>query len=445
MTRQLGPTAVLSIPLLLFAACGGEETSLGSGTDAETLTDFGVTREPCPGGHPERGCIYLGAILDLSGPFAVAGSTFLWGARAFWAEVDAAGGVGGHYDVVIPDRLVKDNQYNPAVHTAAYTRIADEILALAASLGTPTTMDSLPRLIEDRTMVVPITFWSGWAFPAIDHGLTLEYLSCYCFEGMNAVDWAVEEAAAGDAALGSIGIVYFPSDFGRDYASGVKTAAAAHGVEIAWEQPVVPIAAGGDPSQVEAVNRVVNQPADVVMMVTGPSELAAIVGGAVQRGFEGLFITGSPGWDAGLMATAAGPAFTSGRVFGTGSFGPWGTDTPGHRKAQEVLSAAGLEPNDYALSAWLSQYRLRAVLEAAAGRGDLTREGLIAAAAELGPVDYEGMLPAGDWSSPETVPRHAFVNRFDPDAPTGAVVVREAFVGPTAAGYAYERPCTETD
>lgn len=104
---------------------------------------------------------------------------------------------------------------------------------------------------------------------------------------------------------------------------------------------MVPIAAGGDPAPGRSGEPHAGEPVDLVFMATGPSELAAIVGGAIQRGFEGLIITGSPGWDAGLLDTAAAPAFRSGQVFGSASFGPWGTDTPGHKKAEAELAAAG--------------------------------------------------------------------------------------------------------
>ncbi len=431
------------LPALLVAACGGSE-SLGPGTDVDMKTDYGVTAKPCPGGHPERGCIYLGTILDHSGPFAISGSVFNNSIRAYWGEVNASGGIGGHYDVAVPDHLAKDNQYNPALHTAAYTRIADEVLALAASLGTPTTMDTLPRLIEDKTLAVPNSFWSGWSFPELDQGVALEYLVSYCFEGMNAMDWLVDREGE---PIRSVGIAAFPSDYGRDFGNGVKAAAAARGVEVRWEQSVIPIAAGGDPAQVEAVNRIAgdSDSVDVVFMVTGPSELAAIVGGSVQRGYEGLFVTGSPGWDAGLLDTAAAPALLSGRVFGTGGVPPWGTDTPGHRRAESAMAAAGMKPHDYALSGWVSQVRLEAILQAAAAAGDLTRTGLHRASESLGEVDYEGMQPAADFSGPDTVPRHAFIGRFEAGAPTGSVVVEDFFVGPTAAAYAFEGPCTDSD
>lgn len=439
MRSKLGFT-LLSVLLL---ACGGEQT-VGPGTRVEMKTDHGVTAAPCPGGHPERGCIYLGTLLDHSGPFAVAGTTYLKSIRAFWGDVNAHGGVGGEYDVAIPDRLARDTRYNPASHTAAYTQIADDVLAIAGSLGTPTTMDTLPRLVEDRTLAVPVSYWSGWSFPEVDHGFALEYQPSYCLEGMDAMDWVAGEEEGRKAAR-SVGIVYFPSDFGRDYKNGVKVAAAANGVEVRWEQTIVPIAAGGDPAQVEAVNRVVNEPVDAVFLVAGPSELAAVVGGGMQRGYEGVFITANPGLDAGLLHTAAAPAFLSGRVFGSGPFPPWGSDTPGHARAQAALMAAGIEPHDYALSGWISQYRLRAALETAAASGDLTREGLYQASQGLGAIDYEGIMPASDWGSPATVPRHAVISRFDEAGPTGLTLVRDVFVGPTAAGYAYDRPCTEMD
>ena len=108
------------------------DAPVGPGTSVEMKTDFGVTAEPCPDGHPERGCVYLGTLLDHSGPFAVAGASFLEAIRAYWADVNAHGGVGGHYDVAIPDHLARDSKYNPANHTAGSWRFKG-FLELASS------------------------------------------------------------------------------------------------------------------------------------------------------------------------------------------------------------------------------------------------------------------------------------------------------------------------
>lgn len=429
------------IAALTLAACGGGAT-VGPGTSVAMKTDFGVTSSPCPEGHPERGCIYLGTLLDYSGPFAFSGPITLEAVRGFWAEVNAGGGIGGHYDVAVPDRFSKDSGYNPAAHTAAYAQIADDVLAVALSLGTPTTLDTLPRMIEDQTLVVPLTYWSGWDFEAVDQGFALETGTSYCRQAMNAIDWLTARAAGDGSPIRTLGIVAFPSDFGSDFAAGAKIAAAAQGVEVRWEQSVVPIAAGGDPAQVEAVHRIVNEPVDLLVLVTAPSELAAIVGSAVQRGFDGLVVASSAAGDTGLLRTAAAPALTSGKAFLAATTYAWGTDKPGHRIAEERLRAAGVEPHDFPLAAWGMQYRLKAALEAAAAAGDLTRAGVARAAMAPGVVDTAGMLPPVDVSQGR---RASVISTFDAEAPTGVVLVQDFFVGPTAESYAYERPCTELD
>ena len=85
---------------------------------AEVATGIGVTDEPCPGGAADRGCIYLGVLTDESGPFAGAAPGLLGGQRAFWAAVNASGGIGGAYDVSLPDDLKKDTQYNSTTTSA---------------------------------------------------------------------------------------------------------------------------------------------------------------------------------------------------------------------------------------------------------------------------------------------------------------------------------------
>jgi hypothetical protein len=92
----------------------------------------------------------------------------------------------------------------------------------------------------------------------------------------------------------------------------------------------------------------------------------------------------------------------------------------------------------------VSQVRLHAAMEAAVAAGDLTRDGLLRASNGLGTVDYEGLQPAADWSRPQTVPRHSFIGRFAAGMPTGSEMATDFFVGPSAASYPFERPCTES-
>ncbi len=422
------------------------ETTTTAAAGGEVAFDVGVTAEPCPeSGNADRGCIYLGILTDESATFAAASPALVAAQRAFWAATNAAGGIGGQYDVALPDDLKKDTQYNPEVFVQSYNDIAGEVAAVAQSLGTSQSLAALPDYTRDDTVAAPMTWWSGWAFDGNDNGLVVEFGTNYCFEAMNAFDWSMQAVpAAGRPTPARIGILAIPNDYGMDYAAGVKIAAAANNVEVAWESPVIPVSAGGDPAQTEAVQAVLADPVDVVYLVTGPSETAAIVGGAAAQGAQNLFIGAAPSWNVGLLASAAAPAFEAGIYFQSSFVEPWAADTPGHEKMRQTLTAAGVEdPNDFFVSGWVSQYGLKAALEQALAAGDLTKAGIAAAARSLQSVDYEGMLdPRTFGGDPNTeFPRNSLVGAVDTAQPTGIAVVQDFFVGPTAQGYDFSQAC----
>lgn len=424
------------------AAPATTTTAAGS----EVATGIGVTAEACPDGNPDRGCIYLGVLTDESGPFQAAAPALLGGQRAFWATVNATGGIGGMYDVAVPEDLKKDTQYNAEVFVQSYNDIAGEIAAVAQSLGTPQTIAAIADYARDNTVAAPMSWWSGWAFDAEDQGLVVEFGANYCFEAMNAVDWSVGALpAANRPAPTNVGILFYPTDYGFDYAEGVRVAAAANGINVAWELPVVPISVGGDPMQVESVGQVLQNPVDVVFLVTGPNETGAIVGGAASQGATNLFIGAGPSWNVGILGSAAAPAFQAGIYFQSSYVGPWDYASGGHEKMRAALGAAGVDPNDFFVAGWVSQYGLKAALDASLSGGDLTREGIASAAKALTSVDYEGMMAARAFGGdPNTeAPRDSVVAGFDANSSTGMSIVQDFFVGPTAAAYDFSAPCVE--
>ena len=435
MKRKLIRTVAFAGALALLAgACGNDTTD----------TDVGVTSEPCPGGAADRGCIYLGVLTDESGPFAAAAPALLGGQRAFWATVNATGGLGGLYDVTLPDDLKKDTQYNPEVFVQSYNDIAGDVAAIAQSLGTPQTIAAIADYNRDDTVAAPMSWWSGWNFDSSDEGLVVEFGANYCFEAMNSVDWSVGALpAAGRPAPTTVGILAYPTDYGRDYAEGVKIAAANNGIEVAWEGTVVPISAGGDPTQVEAVGQVLGNPVDVVYLVTGPSETAAIVAGAASQGATNVFIGAGPSWNVGVLATAAAPAFQAGIYFQSSYVGPWDYASAGHEKMRAALGAAGVDPNDFFVAGWVSQYGLKAALEGAVANADLTKAGIASAARALAAVEYEGMMTgrAFGGSPADQAPRDSLVSGYDAASSTGMSVIQDFFVGPTAAAHDYTAPC----
>jgi hypothetical protein len=422
-------------------------TTTAADAGGEVAFDIGVTSEPCPEGDPDRGCIYLGILTDQSGPFQAASPALVGAQRAFWAAANAGGGIGGAFDVAMPDDLTKDTQYSPEVFVQQYNDIAGEIAAVGQSLGTSQSIAALDDMARDNTVAAPMTWWSGWAFEESDQGLVIEFGTNYCFEAMNAFDWSMEAVpAAGRPAPTSVGILAFPGDYGADYSAGVKAAAEANGVDVAWEAVVIPISAGGDETQAEAIQTLLADPVDIVYLVTGPSETGAIVGGAAAQGATNLFIGAAPSWNVAILRSAAAPAFEAGLFFQSAFVGPWAYDSPGHEAMRQTLAAAGIADdaiNDFFVSGWVSQYGLKAALDQAYASGDLTKAGIFAAAQSLTNVSYDGMLAERSFDGdPNTqFPRMSLVGAVDVTQPTGIAVVQDFFVGPTSEALDFTQAC----
>ncbi|MEV4544868.1 ABC transporter substrate-binding protein [Micromonospora echinaurantiaca] len=421
----------LGVALILLAgtltACrGGDSTTDESGL----RTDVGVTAEPCPDAvDRNKGCIYLGIISDLTeGPFRALAVPITDAQKAFWKRVNTAGGI-GDYEVDVT-RYVRDNKYNPQTHNQVYQEIKPNVLALAQSLGSPTTGAILGDMKASSVIAAPAAWTSGYAFEDV----IIESGANYCVESMNALDYAREAYAPK-----SVMAVHLAGDYGDDAAAGVKLAAQTLGMTFTD----VKTDSGAD-KQAGAIQAILAGKPDLVVLTMGPADAATIVGQAVARGFAGRFIGTSPTWNPALLQSPAAPALLA-RYEQTAPWNTWSTDTPGHRALREALP--GVTPNDGYTSGWVWSYPMKAALAKAVADGDLTRAGLLKAVKSLTSVDYEGMLPAtaGNYAAGanEGAVRVTAVYKPDKASPTGVSQVRELFTGPTAGGYNLDRPCYE--
>jgi ABC-type branched-subunit amino acid transport system substrate-binding protein len=259
-------------------------------------------------------------------------------------------------------------------------------------------------------------------------------------ETSNALDYYTEQGEAAASVLA----VHLPGDYGWDGAAGAKKWAAANGAEFANVQVT--------DSTDAAINEIVNTSPDVVILTLGPTDTAAVVGTAAGRGYTGRFIGNSPTWNPALLASPAGPALEA-LYWQAAPWAPLGADTPGHQALRDQLDAmagelASYDPaavSDFFTAGWAWSYPLEAALQAAYASGDLTRAGVVAAAASLDSVDYEGMLPAeaGDFTGDAKNQSFGQTVIAQPsgDAPTGVELIQDFFAGPTAADFPFESPC----
>ena len=431
--------AAVGVAAVVVSACSGGATSqapdAGGGAASGIVYDQGVTAEPCPNAvNASNGCIYLGILSDLSeGPFAALAVPITEGQRAFWAEVNEAGGIGG-FDIDI-DTYTRDTKYNTQEHSSAYREIEPNILAIAQTLGTPTTLAILRDMDQDDVIGSPASWWSGWHFDEADRGLILESGYSYCLEAMIGLDWYADNIAEPTSVLA----VGYPGDYGGDSAQGVEEWANATGTTFAGKVETAPNASVG--TQDAAVARILGSGADLVVLAAGPGETAEIVGKAAAGGYTGRFLGSVPTWNPALNATPSGPALQA--LFTHVS--PWenfeGTSVA-HEKMRAALGGE-LPTNDGYTFGWIWSYPMKAAIEAAVDNGDLTRRGLRSVVEGL-VVDFEGALPTttlgGD---PQVnVNRSATISVPDPDTALGIRVVASNVRGATADAYAYTGACS---
>jgi ABC-type branched-subunit amino acid transport system substrate-binding protein len=430
--RRRWRASLLAGVVLAFgvSACGADEEKKTAG---DIKLGVGVTEKPCPGSqHKDRGCIFLGTISDLTeGPFAPLGVPLTKAQKDFWDRVNAQGGIAGKFDVNVA-RYTRDNKYNPQEHVAKVRQIEPSVLALAQSLGTPMTIAALPLYKQSDVVTAPASWWSGWAFD--DDDLILESGSNYCFLAMNGLDFAVDAYGKPKKVMA----VGYPGDYGGDSAAGSKIWGQRNNVPVTALETAPNARAG---NQDAVVGRISRENPDVVVLATGPVEMAEIVGKSVAGGFKGQFVSQFPSYNPAVLKSKAAPAIKA-RYRAVAPWGPYGSDTPAH-KAMEAATGRKAPPNDGYTYGWVLSYPLKAVLETAAGNGDLTREGLKKAVGQV-TVDYEGALPDRTYSGDPnaSVVRAALIMKPDEKAPVGAVVQKDFFTGPTAKKYKFTKACS---
>ena len=415
------------------SACGGRPSPTPPPAAVPAASDqsdavVGVTAEPCPGGHPGRGCVYLGTVSDLrDGPLAETGKAMAAGIAAFWRRVNDAGGIGG-YDIDVATH-VGDSGYTPRGHRLAFERVRDHVLALAHTLGVPQTLGIVADLESDAIVAVPGSASSAWEFADV----IAESGASPCVELANAVDYVAEQ----DGPPGVVAAVHYPGDYGEDAAAGARAAARRLGARF-----VDAVTPSGHQRQGPAIDRLLAENPGLIAIATGPAELAVIVREASARGFTGRFVGASPAWDEELLATPAAEVLRE-RYLQALPWAPWNADTPGHRAMRAAVGTA--TPSTAAVAGWVSQYPLRAALQRAAADGPPTRHALLTALGSLESVDTEGMLPAaaGDFAAPpsQAVFRQTVMAAVDPAAPAGLSLREDFFTGPTAAAMSFTRPC----
>ena len=256
---------------------------------------------------------------------------------------------------------------------------------------------------------------------------------------MIGLDWFDEN---GPRPIGSIAAVGYPGDFGGDVAEGARLWAETNDVPFTGFIPTGPNAVVG--TQDAAVGAIIASGADIVVLGLGPAETAEIVGKVAASGQplgSILFLGAGPTWNPALLKTAAAPALIGLYT----NVSPWEDFTgpaAGHAAMRDAFGDNAPINQGYA-AGWVWQYPIKALLEAGAASGDLTRASLRGLVDGLA-VDYEGVLPATQMGGDPNVNvnRTAVIGSVSAESPNGLQTIVDGYRGTTADAFAYSAACS---
>lgn len=336
--------------------------SLGIGATA--LAGFGVARAQ------SEGRIVLGQSAAFSGPAAQLGIQFNQGAKLFFDQLNAAGGVGKR---MVEIRTLDDG-YEPD-RCAENTRklIADDVFALFGYVGTPTSLAAVPLFNQAKVpFFAPFTGAESLRQPF--NRLIFHVRASYYDETALIVRQLV------NLGVKKIAVFHQNDAYGKAGLDGVNKALAEHKLPLAGaatvERNSVDVAA--------AVEKLVAAKPDAVVQIAAYGASAAFVRAARKAGFGGTFynvsfvgtqaLADELGKDgAGVVASQVVPS-------------PYQPSRQITREFLDAIKKAGdkVQPNYSSMEGFLAARIFTEGLRQAAASGKISRDSFISGMEGLG-------------------------------------------------------------
>ena len=336
--------------------------SLGIGATA--LAGFGVARAQ------SEGRIVLGQSAAFSGPAAQLGIQFNQGAKLFFDQLNAAGGVGKR---MVEIRTLDDG-YEPD-RCAENTRklIADDVFALFGYVGTPTSLAAVPLFNQAKVpFFAPFTGAESLRQPF--NRLIFHVRASYYDETALIVRQLV------NLGVKKIAVFHQNDAYGKAGLDGVNKALAEHKLPLAGaatvERNSVDVAA--------AVEKLVAAKPDAVVQIAAYGASAAFVRAARKAGFGGTFynvsfvgtqaLADEQGKDgAGVVVSQVVPS-------------PYQPSRQITREFLDAIKKAGdkVQPNYSSMEGFLAARIFTEGLRQAAASGKISRDSFISGMEGLG-------------------------------------------------------------
>ncbi|WP_053757018.1 ABC transporter substrate-binding protein [Streptomyces sp. AS58] len=415
-TTRILLASALSALLVAATGCsskaGGEST--GDGADG-VKSGPGVTDKS----------IRLGALTDLTGPYATLGKSIVQ-AQQMWAdETNADGGICGRKVQIV----VEDHGYDVQKAVTAYADISADVVALPQVIGSPV----MAALIDDIEKDSMLTFPQAWAASLLGKQAVQVLGTTYDVDMIAAVDFLTRTKGLkkGD----KIGHVYFEGDYGANALEGSTWAAERAGLSVV-EQKIK----ATDTDLTAQVSALRKAGVKALLISAGPAQTASLAGVAASRGLRVPIVSNAPGFAPQLMKTPAAGALEA--MLSVVSAAPAvSSDLAGVRTmvAAYEKKYPGSPVDSGVLSGYNAAQLMGADLKKACEAGSLAREDVVEAHRAQRDADTGLGTPQdfSDVSRPASLA--TYVLKPDPEAVGGLVVVEEAHAAPGVEDYLASR------
>lgn len=317
--------------------------------------------------------IVLGQSVALSGPAQELGREMQLGAKTYFDQVNAAGGIRGRKIVL----KTLDDGYDPPRAQANTTQFVDDgdVLALFGYVGTPTSAASIPIATKAK-----VPFFG--AFTGAE--LLRTPLNRYVFN-VRASYFDETEAIVRQMTQGGvtkIAVFYQNDSYGQAGLSGVEKALAKRNLQITAKATVE----RNSNDVAAALATMLAAKPEVIVMISAYGSCAEFIKQAKAKQLATQFVNVSfVGTRA--LAKALGPA-ADGVMISQVMPPPTANKFPVIVDYQKALRAAGV--NDFSYTSLEGYIAARVFVEALRRGGDVSREALIRALESLRNVDIGG-------------------------------------------------------
>lgn len=392
---------------LLVAACG--TTEAGGGGDTSSAP--GLTKDK----------LVLGALTDISGPFAANDIQQNESVDLYWKQRNADGGVCGRQVEVVS----RDHGYDPQKAVSLFSSIKNDVFALQTSDGSGTTM-AISQLLAPEDMAAVAGSWAPEAAQSknlIVTGTTGDVTM------VNAADYAIEKEglSKGD----TVGILHFQGSYGEPELAGLKYVAEKHGLTVSAQQ-VAPTSA----DLTAEVGRLSSAKAKAVFVVAAPAQLLSFAAVSEASGYKVPIYATIPAFSVDALTSNARDAMLT-RVHVVGLIQPWSSDSEGPSDLRKLYEADGGtdSPSLWRVLGYVHARVLDEILQEACEDGELSREGLLKKLADVDVDTGSAVVPLQFRAGQHTPGQAANVMKPEADVEGGLSLVEGDYVGPDVEGF----------